>query len=133
MGNPKYPVVSAADLLDNFLGIIRTAVVHEDNLVIDVQLLEYLNQALVHDRYGLAVLVTRNHRRDALIWIALVAFGMPVVKCLVWQRPVPIDSALQAIRDGGPSAPAKQFVGARRVGAPEAGGALGPPSGMACN
>src|SRR5262249_23866494 len=57
--------VSCRDVLERLVGIVRAGVVHEDDLLVDVDRGEGLGQASVHDRNGLVVLVAGDGEGDA--------------------------------------------------------------------
>ena len=62
MGDPEDMWICRRNL-DNAVGaIVGASVIHENNLVIDVQFLERVGQPPMHDRYGLFILIAGHNR-----------------------------------------------------------------------
>ena len=62
------PVISR-NRPDHLFGIIRAAVIHKNNFVVDVEFREGLFQAFVHYRDRLTILVTGDYGGDAMFRI----------------------------------------------------------------
>ena len=61
MGNPEDVRICRRNLQNAVGAIVGASVIHENDLVIDVQLPERVGQPPIHDRYGLFILVAGDN------------------------------------------------------------------------